>query len=127
MVYPPDSFPALEFGAAPLHPSQLYNALFGLALFAVLWATRRRFTTPGVLFWTFLVAFALGRIVLDGWRAYEPGALLLSLGGVEITESQVMSAAMALFGVLMIARRRRASSPTAMASLPETPPPSGAG
>lgn len=127
VVYPPDTFPALEFGAAPLHPAQLYNALFGLALFAVLWATRRRFTTPGVLFWTFLVAFALGRIVLDGWRAYEPGALLLSLGGVEITESQVMSAAMALFGVLMIARRRRASSPTAMASLPETPPPSGAG
>jgi len=127
VVYPPDTFPSLEFGAAPLHPAQLYNALFGLALFAALWLTRKRFTTPGVLFWTFVVAFTLGRIVLDSWRSYEPGALMLAIGSFEITESQVLSGAMALFGVLMIARRRRAASPTVLAPLPETSPPSGAG
>jgi phosphatidylglycerol---prolipoprotein diacylglyceryl transferase len=123
VVYPPDSFPGLEFGATPIHPAQLYNAVFGLGLFAVLWATRRRFTTPGVAFWTFIVAFALGRIVLDFFRAYEPRASVIAIGAIRLAESQLLSAAMAAFGLLMIARlRRRAArggaSPTAAPPVP---------
>ena len=109
VVYPPDSFPGLEFGATPIHPAQLYNALFGVALFGVLWAVRTRMRTPGVLFWTFVVVFAIGRAALDVFRAYEPSAQVARLGAVPITESQLMSLAMALFGLLMIVRLRRES------------------
>jgi phosphatidylglycerol:prolipoprotein diacylglycerol transferase len=127
VVYPSDTFPGLEFGAAPLHPAQLYNALFGVTLFAVLWGTRKRFMTPGVLFWTFIVAFAFGRIVLDGFRAYEAGAQLLAFGGTQVTESQVISLAMGLFGILMIARLRRAFRPAEIPAVRDTAPRPGDG
>ena len=109
VTYPPDSFPGLEFGATPLHPAQIYNALFGLALFAVLWKLRTRVRTPGVLFWSFVIAFALGRVGLDWFRAYEPAARIAQWGTLPITESQLLSLAMALFGLLMIVRLRRDS------------------
>ena len=105
--FPHDSFAYLEFGDTPVHPSQLYNAAVGLALFTTLWILRSRFKVPGVLFWTFIVAFALVRIPLDFTRAYEADAVLLRAGAIELTESQLTSVAMALFGVLMILRLRR--------------------
>jgi phosphatidylglycerol:prolipoprotein diacylglycerol transferase len=107
--FPPDSFAGLEFGNAAVHPSQLYFFAVGLGLFALTWSVRRRFSVPGTLFWTFIVLFALARIPLDMTRAYEPGATLLRLPAFEVTESQLSSIALALFGVLMILRLRRAA------------------
>jgi phosphatidylglycerol---prolipoprotein diacylglyceryl transferase len=111
--FPADSFAGLEFGNAPVHPSQLYFAAAGLGLFALTWWLRRRLSVPGTLFWTFIIVFALVRIPLDMTRAYEPEATLLRLPALEITESQVSSLALALFGVLMILRLRRAAPPRA--------------
>ena len=113
IVYPPDSFAGLEFGEAPIHPAQLYFAGGGLVLFVVLWLIRRRVTTPGVLFWTFIVMFTLVRVALDFTRAYEPSAVFTEIGGNEVTESQILSLAMALFGLLMIVRLRRRAAATA--------------
>jgi phosphatidylglycerol:prolipoprotein diacylglycerol transferase len=107
--FPADSFAGLEFGNAAVHPSQLYFALAGFGLFALVWSLRRRFGVPGTLFWTFIVLFALVRIPLDMTRSYEPESTLLRLGTLEITESQLASLALALFGTLMILRLRRAS------------------
>jgi phosphatidylglycerol:prolipoprotein diacylglycerol transferase len=108
--FPADSFAGLEFGNAPLHPSQLYFALAGLVLFGVVWALRKRLDTPGFVFWSFLLMFALVRIPLDATRAYEPEARLLTLGAVDIQESQVTSLALALFATLMMVRLRRLST-----------------
>lgn len=111
--FPHDSFAYLEFGDTPVHPSQLYNAATGLLLFAGLWLARKRFKVPGVLFWTFVILFALVRMPIDMTRAYEPEAVLLRVGLAEITESQIMSIGMALFGLLMIIRLRRAAPASA--------------
>ncbi len=111
--FPADSFAGLEFGNAAVHPSQLYFAAAGLALFALTWWLRRRFGVPGTLFWTFIVLFALVRIPLDMTRVYEPEATLLHLRAFEVTESQLSSLALALFGTLMILRLRRAAPPPA--------------
>jgi phosphatidylglycerol:prolipoprotein diacylglycerol transferase len=108
VVFPRDSFAFLEFGDQPVHPSQLYNALAGLGLFVVFQLLRKRMRVPGVLFWSFIAAFALVRIPLDLTRAYEVNAVLLRVGGLDVTESQLMSMGMTLFAVLMIVRLRRA-------------------
>ncbi len=121
VVYPPDSFPGLEFGDTPIHPAQLYNALFGLALFIVLWSVRKRVRVPGLLFWSFVVAFSLGRIGLDFFRAYEPAARVLTFGTLTITESQLMSVALALFGALMIARLQREAKASGIQAPPAAP------
>jgi phosphatidylglycerol:prolipoprotein diacylglycerol transferase len=105
--FPPDSFAALEFGDTPVHPSQLYFAIAGLVLFLTAWALRTRIKMPGALFWSFLLAFALIRIPLDMTRAYEPAAVVVRIGSVGITESQLTSLALALFSVLMLLRLRR--------------------
>ncbi|MBI1796560.1 MAG: prolipoprotein diacylglyceryl transferase [Candidatus Eisenbacteria bacterium] len=109
VVFPADSFAGLEFGNAPVHPSQLYFAAAGLLLFALAWALRRRFAVPGTLFWMFIALFAFIRIPLDMTRAYEPEATIMKLGLLDVTESQLTSLAIALFSVLMILRLRRAA------------------
>jgi phosphatidylglycerol:prolipoprotein diacylglycerol transferase len=111
VVFPPDSFPGLEFGPVPLHPSQLYFSLAGLGLFLILWPLRARIRTPGLLFWTFIVLFTLVRIPLDFTRAYEPEASVIAAGGLQLTESQLTSAVMLLFALLMISRLRRDARP----------------
>jgi phosphatidylglycerol---prolipoprotein diacylglyceryl transferase len=107
--FPPDSFAGLEFGNAAVHPSQLYFAAAGTILFAILMGLRRRLTVPGVLFWTFIVLFGLVRIPLDMTRSYEPEAVVFHLSSFDVTESQLSSLALVLFGSLMILRLRRAA------------------
>jgi phosphatidylglycerol:prolipoprotein diacylglycerol transferase len=110
VIFPPDSFAGLEFGHTPVHPSQLYFALAGLALFGVSMALRQRLAAvPGTLFWSIVMLFALVRIPLDLTRSYEPEATLIHAGGVSITESQLVSSVLALFALLMILRLRRAA------------------
>jgi phosphatidylglycerol---prolipoprotein diacylglyceryl transferase len=121
IVYPPDSFPGLEFGSTPIHPSQAYFAIAGLGLFLLLWSIRKRMTLPGQLFWLFIVLFSLVRVPLDFTRAYEPDSVLGRVGGLDVTESQLISLTLALFGLLMMARLRRqrlAPAPAGSSSSP---------
>jgi phosphatidylglycerol:prolipoprotein diacylglycerol transferase len=120
VVFPHDSFASLEFGSQPVHPSQLYNALAGLVLFALFQGLRKRFRVPGVMFWTFVILFALVRIPLDFTRTYETNSVILRLAGADVTESQMTSAVMILFGTLMILRLRRSAphEPLAAAAAP---------
>ena len=125
VVYPPDTFPGLEFGATPIHPSQLYFSFASLALFAVVWAVRKRTVVPGTLFWGTLAAYALMRIPLDFTRAYEPGTVVTRLGALDVTESQLVSLTLALFSALMLTRLRRAAAsapPAPLASSLPAPP-----
>ena len=57
------------------------------------------------------------RIPLDFTRAYEPETAFLTIGGLDIVESQLSSLAIALFSLLMILRLRRESiAPSASAA-----------
>jgi len=119
VVFPPDSFAGLEFGPVPVHPAQLYFSAAGLVVFLLGYALRRRVRVPGVLLWSLIALLALVRIPLDLTRAYEAEAMVVELGVVRISESQVTSTALLLFALLMIARLRRLSRP---AAAPIAPP-----
>jgi phosphatidylglycerol:prolipoprotein diacylglycerol transferase len=107
VTFPPDSYAGLEFGNARVHPSQLYLAGGGLLLFLLTWRLRRGVKVPGTLFWLFISLFALIRIPIDFTRAYEPESTLVRFHSLGITESQLTSLAIALFGLLMSVRLRR--------------------
>lgn len=88
----------------PLHPYPVYELLFDLALFGVLWRLRKapRFAaTPGLLFVAYLGAYSVGRFFLTSTRLEKVWFLGLQ-------EAQVISiAGLAVAVALLVILRRR--------------------
>ncbi len=93
----------------PLHPTQLYESLAALAIFGALAATRKRFVTPGMRFWTMLILYGIARAALEIFRNDPRG-----FAG-PFSESQIVSAVLVLYACVSIAvvRSRAGSSPLA--------------
>jgi phosphatidylglycerol:prolipoprotein diacylglycerol transferase len=52
----------------PLHPYAVYEMIFDLALFGLLWRLRSVFKTDGMLFLTYAGVYAVGRFLLSFFR-----------------------------------------------------------
>jgi phosphatidylglycerol:prolipoprotein diacylglycerol transferase len=111
--FPPDAYVTKVFGDAALHPTQLYSAVTGLVIFAILMLYDRRPHGEGRVFGLFLVLDAIGRFILDFFRSYEANVYIL-LG---LTVNQVICVGLFLVGILVLVRR--APRETAVASPPE--------
>ena len=61
MAYPRGVVPTLE----KVHPTPVYETLMGLAIFGILWATRRRLLRPGLSFCLYLVLFGPARFFVE--------------------------------------------------------------
>ncbi len=104
---------------ARLHPTQLYEALLGLALAGLLaWVFRRR-RFEGQVFALYLMLYALLRAFVELYRGDYPVAALT--GGV-VTPAQWVSAGLLLAGIVVYLLRRRTPLPAAAASPPEIAP-----
>jgi phosphatidylglycerol:prolipoprotein diacylglycerol transferase len=90
--FPKGSPPDLQFPGQTVHPSQLYNSLAGLVLFAIVLWLRPRVKAPGRLWWTFVVLFLLVRIPIDATRYYEPSAYVWTGPLGPVTDSGVLGA-----------------------------------
>jgi phosphatidylglycerol:prolipoprotein diacylglycerol transferase len=91
--------------ALPVHPTQLYEALGCLAIFAVLYLwlrPRKRF--DGQIWFSFLAAYAVLRSVLELVRADDRGVLF----GV-LSTSQIISIPLLVTALLMLRRLGRAA------------------
>lgn len=92
----PQHAPAFhQFGAAGLHPSQLYSSAAGFLIFGLLLFWERRSARPGQTLGRFLLLYGCARFVIDFSRYYEPAqrwllgwsnnqwlSLLLAVGGL---------------------------------------------
>jgi len=87
----------------PLHPTQLYESLAGLAIFGILVATRDRFVTPGMRSWTMLILYGVARSGLEIFRDDPRGFV------GPFSESQVVSAVLVLYAAVSIAVARSRS------------------
>ncbi|MBW2264377.1 MAG: prolipoprotein diacylglyceryl transferase, partial [Deltaproteobacteria bacterium] len=100
------SLAAINLESLPVHPTQLYESFFSLAIAAIcgLYVERhKRF--HGQTFLTFMVLYAAGRFVEEFFRNDDRGALL------GLSTSQIVSLAAAALGIAAIAfisHRRRA-------------------
>ena len=94
----------------PLHPTQIYESMAGFAIFGILYATRDRFRTPGVRFWTMLILYGAARSFLEIFRDDPRGFL------GPLSESQVVSAVLIVYAVAsLLAARAKAKAPTSPA------------
>jgi len=64
-------------------PAAIYELLFGVALFALIWFLRNRFKVPGTLFVVWIVAYSVGQFLLFFARANT--VILLGLKQAQLT------------------------------------------
>jgi phosphatidylglycerol:prolipoprotein diacylglycerol transferase len=99
MAYPNGVVPTLE----RVHPTPVYETLMSLAVFAVLWLTRRRLPRPGVSFCLYLALSGAARFAVEFLRL-NPRVLW------GLSEAQLISGALVLgaVGGLALLLNRRA-------------------
>lgn len=91
----------------PLHPTQIYESAAGFAIFGFLYATRDRFRTPGMRFWTMLILYGAARSFLEIFRDDPRGFV------GPFSESQVVSSVLILYAIVSILRARSKAAPPA--------------
>lgn len=98
-------------GPDPRHPSQLYEAfLEGAVLFALLFVLQRSAGArrrPGTLTGTFLVGYAVARMIAELFRQPDPQLGFLFLG---VTMGQLLSVPLLVVGLWLILRRHPTSA-----------------
>ncbi len=108
-----------------VHPTPMYEFFAYMAVFAFLWAIRKRPQPDGTLFWWYLVLGGGARFIIEFWRINPPVAF-------ELSSAQVFSLLLIAIGVWrLIATRGAAPAPTrrvggagrAAAASPEMRPP----
>lgn len=52
----------------PRHPTQIYDGLYNLAIFGVLWSIRKRVKADGMLFWLYVTMYGVGRFTVEIFR-----------------------------------------------------------
>lgn len=81
--------------AHPVFPTPLYEAIMGIFLFVVLWAIRKKITTPGVLFSTYLIMNGVERFFIEKIRVNT----LYHIFGYGITQAEIISVLLIIIGV----------------------------
>jgi phosphatidylglycerol:prolipoprotein diacylglycerol transferase len=74
-----------------VHPTQLYELIQSLLVFAILWTLRKRNCPPGTIFYLYLVLAGSMRFIVEFWRANP-------VVGLGLTEYQWMSLILAVTG-----------------------------
>ena len=96
-----------DFGI-PRHPTQVYEGLYDLAMFGLLWRLRTRIAVDGVLFWVYASLYSFGRFWISFLRL--DAEFLFGL-----KEAQVFSLLTVMVGVPLIlylfGRTQRAATP----------------
>ncbi len=121
--FPPGSYSNFVFPSEPLHPSQLYLAAAGLALFVALLRMDRKPHFDGWLFWTYIALDATLRFVIDFTRYYDATSYLGKIGPFAFNVNQVFSVVLVLISLFMMRRLRHAGAQaTEPAPMPELRP-----
>ena len=114
------TFPAETMGLAgvPVHPVQLYEATANLLIFGFLWwGVRPRYRFPGQVLITYLLLYAVLRLVTEAFRGdgnpvYVGGATPHQLGAAPtgMTQAQVISVIAIVVGAPLLWSRLRATA-----------------
>ena len=93
----------------PVHPTQIYEILFTLPIFALLWWQREKDLPDYFMFWEFCFLYGIQRFAIEIWRVNPAVALGL-------TAAQLLSLTMVVTGGIGMAwvwrNRKRAAAPS---------------
>ena len=94
----PEGSPAGWIFNVPIHPTQLYSAVAGLAMFFTLMRIEKVKKFDGALFWYFLGMYGSWRFFVDFLRYYEPSEYVV----LNLTFNQIISLLILIFSVWRI-------------------------
>ncbi len=97
---------AVNFFDVGRHPTQLYSFVYGSIIFGVIWFSRRRIVTPGILFWLFLGLYSVFRFAVEFLRVSE--RVVFGLSAAQLISILVFLMASAV--ILAHAYRQRGSN-----------------
>jgi phosphatidylglycerol---prolipoprotein diacylglyceryl transferase len=120
--FPASSYASYAFPGIPIHPSQLYLALAGLALFLALLRLDRVPRFDGWLFWTAVASDAVLRFTIDFTRYYDQTSFLGKVGDLSFNINQVLSVLLFLTSVVMLRVLSRRSHETGVKGGPQADP-----
>lgn len=83
-----------------VHPTQLYELIQSLFVFAILWTLRKRNYRPGTIFYLYLILAGSMRFIVEFWRANP-------IVGLGMTEYQWISLAIVILGIGLFCYRRK--------------------
>jgi len=91
----PDSLARLN---VPLHPTQIYDAVNGVALFLVLSWMERKKTFDGQIFWLFILLYSITRFLVEMFRGDPRGFLFENV----LSTSQGVGILLAILSLFML-------------------------
>ena len=116
MTFPPGSYASYAFPGEAIHPSQIYLALAGVALFALLLVLDRKPHFAGWLFWSAVAIDAVFRFGIDFPRYYDATSDLGRLGPLSFNINQILSGVLFLTSLVMLRVLSRRPAPSAAAT-----------
>jgi phosphatidylglycerol:prolipoprotein diacylglycerol transferase len=96
-----------------VHPTQIYELLWDLVVFALIWSLRHRAKRPGVIYLIYISAYSIGRFTISFWRENENAFLGLQ-------QAQVVSLAVLAVAIGLLVYLYRKPAPEL--DQPATPP-----
>lgn len=121
--FPPQSYSNGVFPGEALHPSQLYMAGAGLALFVTALALDRKPRFDGWLFWVYVAMDATLRFVIDFTRYYDETSFIGRAGSLSFNVNQVLSGILFLAAMIMLRVLSRRPPAPIRAAAPLDPAP----
>jgi len=107
----PDSYGPPE-SIGPVHPTQLYELLFDLVVFAFLWIIRKRINVPGAIYLVYISIYSVGRFLISFLRENEEA--FLGLQQAQVVSLVVLFVAV---GWLIYLFRKPVSAPEIVSSV----------
>ena len=95
----------------PVFPTSLYEIIFCLILFGILWAIRKRINIPGVLFGIYLIFNGVERFFIEKIRVN----VKMNFLGMHITQAELISFGLIVLGVVLIIILRKNYKPAKIA------------
>lgn len=87
-----DGFADTTLAGVHVHPTQIYELLWDLMVFALIWNMRHRVKRPGAIYLIYISAYSIGRFIISFWRENEEAFLGLQ-------QAQVVSLAVLIIAV----------------------------
>jgi len=102
--FPANSLPDTVFPGAALHPTQLYAAAAGFAIFVILLAYARRKPPAGSILAALCIGMGGQRFVIETFRYHTPNESWTLFGGIESTVYHGVAAGLVVLGIALLLR-----------------------